>query len=63
MVNNIDSKCHSFLAAIVDDPWEAGDSESYKTAIEPQLQRANNVGSCTNNPIVMIKAKNLIRKV
>ena len=30
MVNAIDSKCHSFLVGIVDDPGEAGDAEAYK---------------------------------
>ena len=62
MVNNIDSKRHSFLAAIIDDPGQAGTAESYKKALEPQLQRANNVGGCTDNPSVMVKARNLIRE-
>ena len=62
MVNEIDSKCHSFLAAIVDDPGEAGNAESYKKALAPQLQRNNNVGACTDNPTVMVKARNLIRQ-
>ena len=62
MVNAIDSKRHSFLASIIDDPGQAGDAESYKKALEPQLQRANNVGGCTDNPTVMIKARNLIRE-
>ena len=62
MVNVIDSKCHSFLVGIVDDPGEAGDAESYKKALEPGLQRNNNVGACTDNPSVMVKARNLIRQ-
>ena len=62
MVNVIDSKRHSFLAAIVDDPGEASNAESYKKALEPQLERANNVGGVTDNPTVMIKARNLIRQ-
>ena len=45
MVNEIDSKCHSFLAAIVDDPREAGNAKSYKKALEPQLKRSNNAES------------------
>jgi hypothetical protein len=62
MVNVIDSKCHSFLVGIVDDPGEAGDAESYKKALEPGLKRCNNVGACTDNPSVMVKARNLIRQ-
>ena len=62
MVNEIGSKCHSFLAAIIDDPGEAGNAKSYKKALEPQLKRSNNVGACTDNPIVMVKARNLIRQ-
>ena len=61
MVNIIDSKRHSFLAAIIDDPGEASNAESYKKALEPQLMRENNVGGCTDNPKVMVKARNLIR--
>jgi len=49
MVNIVDSKRHSFLAAINDDLGEAINAESYKKALEPQLMRENNVGVCTDN--------------
>ena len=51
-----------FFLGIVDDPGEAGDAESYKTALELGLKRSNNVGACTDNPSVMVKARNLIRQ-
>ena len=54
MVNNIDSKWHSFLAETMDSPGEPSDAESYKKALEPQLKRANNVEGCTHNSTVMI---------
>ena len=62
MANVIDSKCHSFLVGTVDDPGEAGDAKSYKEASEPGLKRNNNVGACTDNPSMMVKARNLIRQ-
>ena len=47
---------------IVDDLGEVGDDESHKKALEPGLKRCNNVGACTYNPSVMVKARNLIRQ-
>jgi hypothetical protein len=63
MVNAIDSRCHSLLVGIVDDPSEADDAGAYKTALEPQLDRNNNVGGySTENPSVMIKSRHFIRQ-
>ena len=49
-----------FFFGIVDDPGEVGDAESYKTALEPGLKRRSNVGACTDNPSMMVKARNTI---
>jgi hypothetical protein len=47
---------------MVDDLGEAGDATSYKKAFESGLKRNNNVGACTDNPSLMVKARNLIRQ-
>ncbi len=62
MVNIIESKRHSFLTAIIADLGEANDAESYKKALEPQLGRPNSVRGCTDNPTIIVKARNLIRQ-
>jgi hypothetical protein len=62
MVNAVDDNNVSFLMALVDSPWEAGDAKAYKEALTVVLERPNVVGGVTDNPSVMLKAKQMFRE-